>query len=797
MLRNHIKTAWRNIRKNRGFSILNIIGLTIGITCFLLLGAYIIHETSYDRFLPDVDRIGYVSMAYKSVEDSEFTYSRVTPTATAPMLEKEFAEVEKAVRLYGYNQEGIVQKGNQYIKERQLQFADEGFFEVLAYPFLAGNPKTALQQPYQIVLTQDLADKYFPDMATPIGQTLEIDNQPWEVSGIIPNPPSYTEVPFSALLSNKHLSRYREPVWHSANDITFLRIRDKEDMAVSEKKANAFIQKALGDVAKSGDELRLRIDALPDVHLHSKVGTGNMLYIYIFGVLALSLIAISCINFANLSLARSTERIKEVGIKKVLGASRPSLFFSFLVECAMMVGIALLLAIGLAYILLPFFASYIGSNITLDLQSAITFYVGIFALAILISLLAGSGPALAISAFKPTQTLKGKIGSYKPKLRMGNALIVFQFIISTLFIIGTLVTTQQLHFLQTKDTKLERSQMVVLDGDVLSDADRTTLKQQLLARPSISGVTASYDSPVNIRGGYSIYDAEGKNTHFELSVTAIPIEKDFVSVFEIPVLAGSPLTESDIFRARDTTEAREYAFIVNQKLVTALQWTPEEAIGKSIALSGREGRIKTVVEDFNFTSLKEEIKPVVLFPEYNYFGNIFVKIEPQNEIQTSLADIQTVWQSVKPNVPFDYHFLDDDFAALYRLEQQTSKTMFLFSIITIGIACMGLFALAAFQAQKRLKEMGIRKVLGASVGKIVLLLSTDFIKMVGIAFLVAIPVGWWALHKWLDNFAYRIEIKWWMFITVGVLTLGITFLTVGSQAFRTARANPVDALRDE
>lgn len=797
MIRNKVKTAWRNIRKNRGFSILNIIGLTIGMTCFLLLGAYIIHETNYDRFLPDADHIGYVSMAYKSAEDSEFTHTRVTPTATAPMLEKEFAEVKKAVRLYGYNQEGIVRKGNRYTKERRLQFADEGFFEVLAYPFLAGNPKTALQQPYQIVLTQDLADKYFPNVSTPIGQTLEIDGQPWEVSGIVSNPPSYSEVSFSALLSNKHLSRYREPVWHSANDITFALVRDKEDFEILEKKANAFIQKTLGDVEKSGNELEIRMEPLPEVHLYSEVGTGDVLYIYIFGALALSIMVICCVNFTNLNLAHATERVKEIGIKKVLGASRASLFFSFFIECAMMVMVALFLAIVLTYLLLPIFAAYIGTPITLNLQTTATFYMGIFAIAVLISLLAGSWPALAISAFKPTQTLKGKMGAYKPKLHTGSALIVFQFTISTLFIIGTLITTRQLHFLQTKDTNLKRSQIVVLDGDVLSDADRTTLKQQLLAQTSISGVTASYDSPVNIRGGYAIYDAEGKNANFELNVTAIPIEKDFLSVFEIPMLAGSPITESDILRARNTTETQEYAFIVNQKLVEALQWTPEEAVGKSITLSGRKGRIKTVVEDFNFASLKEKIKPVVLFPEYSYFGNIFVKVNPQKETRASLADIQDVWQSVKPNAPFDYHFLDDDFAALYQLERQTSKTMFLFSIITIGIACMGLFALVAFQTQKRIKEMGIRKVLGASVSRIVVLIATDFIKIVGIAFLIAMPVGWWIMYKWLDNFAYRITIQWWMFILIGLITMGITFLTVGSRALLAARANPVDSLRDE
>lgn len=793
MLRNNIKMAWRNIRKNKGFSLLNILGLAIGMTCFLLLGVYILHETSYDRFLPNADRIGYVSFGYKSGNDSEFTHAKVTPTAVAPWLESEFAEVEKAVRLYPYHQEGMVQNGSQYIKEHRLRYVDADFFEVLDYPFLSGDSKTALQQPYQIVLTEDLAKKYFPNQKMSVGQTVMIDDQPWTVTGVVPNPPSYSQIQFSAILSNKSLSRYQEPVWDAANDITLVLVHNARELATLKEKANMLIQTSFD----AGDKLKLEIDALPDVHLHSEIGTGNMLYVYIFGVLALSIIIISCVNFTNLSLARSTERVKEIGVRKVLGARRPSLFLSFLTECALMVGIALLLAGILAYFLLPVFADYIGTTLELNLRSTAAFYSGIFAFAVGIAVLAGSWPALAISAVKPTQSLTGKVFGFKSNVKIGNALIIFQFIISTLFIVATLVTTRQLHFLQTKDTHLNRSQIVVLDGDVLSDADRSTLKNRLLEQTSVAGVTASYDSPINIQGGYGINSAEGKSADFNLSVTAIPIEKDFISVFDIPILAGSPLTESDITRARDTSAAREYAFIVNEKLTAALQWAPEEAVGKRINLNGRPGRIKTVVQDFNFASLKEKIEPVVLFPEYNYFGNIFVKVTAQNQMESALGDMQAVWQSVKPNVPFDYHFLDDDYAALYQLERQTNKTMLLFSIITIVIACMGLFALAAFQAQKRLKEMGIRKVLGASVGRIVVLLSTDFIKMVGLAFLIAMPIGWWAMYKWLDNFVYRIQVEWWIFIFAGMITLGITFLTVGGQAFRAARANPVDSLRDE
>lgn len=796
MIKNSIKIAWRNIRKNRGFSILNMTGLAIGITCFLLLGAYIIQETRYDRFLPHADRVAYISFSYKSPNEREFEFSSTTPTAIAPILEKEFAEVEKAVRVYHYNAEGLVQNGNEHIKETALRYADEGFFDVIAYPFLTGDAKTALREPYQIVLTQALADKYFPSKPA-IGETLIIDGQPWKVSGIVPTPPSYTQIQFSAVLSNKHLARYRDPVWHSANDVTFAMLKNEQDFKALAQKANDYVQQQLSDLRNSGFEVQLQVEKLTDVHLHSKAGSGNMLYVYIFGALAIAIVIIACVNFTNLSLAHSAERGKEIGVKKVLGASKRALFYNFLVECSLMVCIAIAVALALAYFLLPVFANYIGTIIELNIPSLAGFCIGILIFAVLISLLAGGWPALVISAFKPTQTLKGKAFSMKQGLSVGSAFIVLQFSISILFIICTLVAMRQLHYIQTKNTGLERAQIVVLDGDVLSDADRTTLKTKLLTQGNIAGVTASYDSPVNIQGGYTINKAEGKSADFNLSVTAIPVEKDFISVFGVPILAGAPLTDTDILRARDTTDAREYSFIVNQQMISALQWTPEEALGKFIDLNGRKGRIKTVVQDFNFASLKEEIKPVVLFPEYYYFGNIFVKVGKQQDMVASLAQIEQVWKEVKPNAPFDYHFLDEDFAALYRHEQQTSKTMFLFSIITIGVACMGLFALATFQGQKRIKEIGIRKVLGASVGKIILMLTSDFMKLVAIAILIAAPIGWWVMHNWLLNFAYRITIEWWVFVVAGLMAIAITLLTIGGQALRAARANPVDSLRDE
>lgn len=788
--------AWRNIRKNRGFSLLNILGLSLGITCFLLLGAYVIHERSYDRFHPNAARIAYISYGYQATGEPEFSYSPMSPTAVAPMLKENFAEVEKAVRIYAYNQEGLVQHATEKIREAGFKYADQDFFDVIAYPFLAGDVQTALQEPFQIVLTQAMAEKYFPGNKA-LDQFLNIDGQPWKVVGIIPNPPTYTELSFTAILSNKSLKRYQEPKWNSANDLTLVLLKDSKDFKSLQEKANASLQKMFSSELQDGKNFEIYVEQLADVHLHSAAGSGNLRYLYIFSALALSIIAMACINFVNLSLARANERAKEVGVRKMLGASRLSVFQAFLIECSLMVIIALLIAIVLSYFLLPAFAAYIGTALSLSLKTSSLFYLGTLTFAMGLAILAGSWPAYLISSFKLSQAQKGKTNLSNKGFTLGNILLVVQFSLSSIFIICTLVTSRQLHYIQTTNTGLARSQIVVLNGRAFSDADRTTLKNKLLSHAEISAVSASYDSPVNIQGGYSLQSAEGKPADFGMSVTAIPIEKDFASLFEIPILAGAPLTDLDIQRARDTTAAKEQSFMVNERLLAALGWTAAEAIGKHIDLNGREGRIKTVLKDFNFNSLKEEIKPVVLFPEYYYFGNIFVKIAAGSAIQTSLDKIEQDWKLVKPQSSFAYHFLDDDYARLYQYEQQTSRSMLLFSFISIGISCMGLLSLAAFQAQQRVKEIGIRKVLGASVGRLILLLSAHFIKLALLAFLIGAPIAGWLMQNWLEQFAFRDQLHWGIFAIAALLSIGITLLTISGQALRAARANPINSLRDE
>ncbi len=793
----YLKIAWRNIRKNRGFSVINILGFSLGITCFLLLAGYIYHESTYDRFLGNHNRIAFVSAAFKSGDTQAYQQSNVTPTAVAPTLQREFPEVEKAVRMYQYNDAALVKNGNEWVKETKLKFVDADFLKVLDYRIIAGDQEQPLLNPNAIVLTKGLADKYFPKV-DPIGKTLRIDDTDRMITAVIENPPTFSEIQFSALLSNTALERYKEESWGAANDQTFLLMKDPSQLSQLEKKFNQRIEEMFKQEFAQGFHFKLQMERIADLHLHSKsAGTGNLIYIYVFACLAFALLLISCINFMNLSLAQATERAKEIGVKKVLGASKDSIFKQFLFEGSLLVFISLIIGLILAHLLFPFFSLYLGMQMELAIWREPLFYSFIALFFIVLSFLASGWPAWLIAQYRPIKILKGKLATRISKFNLSNILITFQYTISIFLVICTFFAYRQMQYLQHTNTGLNRDRIIVLDGDVWNQKERETLKNMLLAKPSVKFVSASYDSPINIQGGYTITEAEGKPSDFSFSLTAIPIEKDFLSVFEIPILTGESLSDADITKARDTSANRSYAFIINKNTATSLGWTAEQAIGKRIVLNGRKGTVKTVVDNFNFASLRDEIQPVILFPEYNYFGNIFVKLDTNANTKIALDEIASVWKALKPNSTFESHFLDDDYAKLYQQEQQTTKIMQLFAMITISIACIGLFALSAYATKKRVKEIGVRKVLGASISKIVGLLTVDYVGMISIAFLLAVPLGFLVMDTWLNNFAFHTNMEWWVFLLAGVITLFVSFATIGTQAVKAAKANPVDSLRDE
>ncbi|MDF2516851.1 MAG: hypothetical protein K0R59_2147 [Sphingobacterium sp.] len=796
MIKNYLKIAWRNIKKNKGFSLLNMFGLSLGITCFLLLAAYIFHESSYERFFPNADRLAYFSLTYKAPNSTEEVNSSVTPTALAPTLQAELPEIEQATRLYGYSKAGNIASKDETTKEKKLMYADPNFFNTLGYTFIEGDAKHALTEPNQIVLTKKLAEKYFPKQSA-LGKTLTIDKVNWKVSGVIQDLPTNTQINFTAILSNKDLARYKQSEWSSANDITIALLKNKDSFGTIQQKLDQITKAKFAEATKQGYQFSFSIEKLIDIHLHSKAaGSGNLVYIYILMALGAALIILTSINFTNLILAHAIERKKEIGVKKVLGAARKTIFLQFFLECSLMVLLSLSFGLLATFLLLPLFSSYMGSEMQLTVWTDPRFYAILFLFFIVLTLISGGWPAYSIASSKPMSIFKRKLAEKQSGISFSKVLVTFQFSISIFFIICTLFAGRQMQFIQSKNTGLDRTDMLVIDGQGWQDKERQLLKDKLMQLNSVRGVTASYDNPVNIQGGYSINTVEGQPTDFEMNVTAIPIEKDFVSVFRIKTVAGEPLSDTDILRARDTLSP-EYSFVINTLAASAMGFTPQQAVGKKINLNGRKGSIKQVVASFNFASLHNEIKPIVLFPEYYYFGNIFIRLNPDAPIQDAIAQVKSVVKDIDAKNQFEYHFLNDDYSKLYLKDQQTTKVMQLFSLITIAIACMGLFALSAYAVQQRVKEIGIRKVLGASVFKIVKILSADFMVLVCSALLIAIPLGWYAMHRWMDNFAYHITLDWWIFIIAGSSALLVSFITISFQTVKAALTNPIDSLRDE
>jgi len=793
---NPTKLAWRNLWKHKTTALISIGGLAVGLTCFLLLGTYLFHELRVDRFYPDAGRIALVTSAYRSPDDGETWYVDVTPNAVGPTLQSTFAEVETAARIYRYGTLPI-RHGERLFNETEAIYADSTLFRVLAYRFVAGDPQTALRDPEGIVLTAAAAQKYFGDK-NPIGQTLLINERPRVVTGVVETPPAYTQLPFSVVMPYHSLRRSQELVWHSANDITLLLLRDEAAFDPLQQQVNALLKERFAEVFEAGGSVELNIEKLTDVHLHSRAaGTGNIAYLYILGAIGIGLMLIACINFTNLVLARTAERAQEIGIRKVMGAGRGRLFGQFMLESALAVVIAVIIGLILAYTGLPVFNQYVGLHISTELWGNLRFIGGIAIVATLVTLAAGGWPALVLSAFRPITVLKGKFTDTRKGGRLRRVLVVFQFGVSILFMICTVIAGSQLHYLQTKDTGMNRSQVIVLDGATLPVESIETFKNQLSGRPGIQGVTASYDSPVNVEGGYTIIGADGHQPNFSLNISAMPIERDFVSVFGIRLLAGSDLTDADIMQVRQETEAPEYTFILNELAARALGWSPEAAIGKRINLNGRSGRIKAVADNFHFAPLREEVKPIVLFPEYSWFGKLFVRTAEGTSVKEVLAVVEDTWKTVNPNRPFDFHFLDQEYKDLYRREIQTTRVLHVFAVVTILVAAMGLFGLAAFTAQQRLREICIRKVLGASVTGLVRGFSANFVRLVVLATVIAVPVAWWLMNRWLQDFAYRVTMQWWMFAAVAVVAVIIAAVTVSSQAIKAALTNPARALRDE
>lgn len=794
MVKNYFKIAWRNLKNNRLYALINIIGLTTGIVSCLLIGVYIKHELSYDRFNQNADKIVRVTMDYNYGGESQKV--AVTGTKVGPQFKREFPQVVDFVRLDKITR--IVGYKNQLFEEKSFLYAEPSLFKIFSFKLLNGDPATALSSNDKIVISQTAAQKYFGNEA-PIGKMLKVGVKSFMVSAIAADAPSNSQVRFDFIVPFNALDAAKHEVYDNANYITYLLLKNASDIQPLQENITAYMQKADRDELKltGSQHLLFNIEPLTSVHLHSNLPdgfepSGSIVYIYILVVVAVLILVIAGVNYVNLSIAQSAGRSAEIGIRKVLGAAKQQLFKQFIGESLLVTAIAVLFAIGLSFFLLPFFNRLSGQQFQFTSLLDPVILICIAILGIFIGFLAGAYPALLLSNIKLAKILKSGF-SFTSGQGVRRSLIIFQFVISIFLVITTVVILQQLSYIRTKDLGYNKSNVVVLPVDYRMASQVDAIKKVIRNIPGVESVAAANNEPVDVRWGDAIQTKDGKN----LTVNALPMDEDFIKTMQLKIVAGTNFDRTDVLQMDTTNNYKNYryCFMLNETAARDLGWTPEQAIGKEIS-KNFPGRIKAVVKDFNFKSFHDAIGPLLIFLDHDQTQAVFIRVAGNNT-PLVLQAIRRIWKERVPYRPFEYKFLDEDYDALYRSEQRTAGVFTTFSVLAILLACLGLFAVTAYAVVQRIKEIGIRKVLGANISTIIMLISKDFLWMVIIAAVISSPIAWYMSHIWLQDFAYRISIHWWIFIAAGAASLTVAWVTVGIQALKAALMNPVKSLRSE
>lgn len=789
MFASYFKIAWRNLWKNKTYTLINMLGLITGIACCLFIGLYIQHELSYDKFQQKGDRIVRMIMQYK-FPGGEMSGGNYTSTKVLPAFVKNFPEVETGVRMERAT--ALVRTADKEFEETGLMYADSTFFRMFSFSLLKGDSATALSGPYKVILTTSNAKKYFGD-SNPIGQIIKIGASalPYEVTGIMADCPSNSQIQFGTLASFSSMGRLQEDTYWDANYTTYLLLKNSGSLKSFEAKIPGFMKQEIKDY---GATITYKPEPFNSIHLHSPyhgfTPTISITYIYIITAVALLILCIACFTYINLSTARSTERSKEVGIRKVVGAGKQQILWQFMIESVLICLAALLISVGVVYLLLPAFNQLIGGKLNTSALFSPSLIAYALFLVVIIGLLAGSYPSFILSAFQPVKVLKGSSAPGSPSSWLRKTLIVFQFSISIILIIATFVIQSQLHYIQNTRLGYDRHQVMVLPMDGKVSKNLAALKNAFTANTDILSVSAATSAPTEIGSGYSMY-TPAMGSKNRMNVTAVAIDEDYLKTTGIQLAAGSNFTQQE---AADTNTRTH--LLLNETAAKALGWTASSAIGKQLHFDNETpGIVKGVVKDFHFASLHNTVRPLVMFnqPE-NY--TLLVKISGEHIPQT-ISHLQQQWKKLITHRPFNYHFLDEEFNYMYRSEQRLGNIVNVFSVIALFLACMGLLGLSSYAVYQRTKEIGIRKVLGATLTDITTLLSKDFLLLVFIAFLTAAPVAWYAMHTWLQQYAYRISIGWWIFALAGTGALLITLVTVSSQAIKAGLQNPVKTLKSE
>jgi putative ABC transport system permease protein len=804
MIKNYIKVAFRNLIKQKFYSVINILGLAVGITCSLLIGLYIYDELSYDTFHDKSDRIFRVGLN-ASMAGSEFS----AVISSAPFLQgsmNEFPEIENGVRLYKLINE-VTRYEDKVFNEKKVFFADSTFFQVFDFNLLKGSKEKALKEPNSVVISQSTAIKYFGSN-DPIGKVLTIGdyNSNYTVSGVIQDCPTNSHFHYDILLSMSTLKDAQNQMWVNNNYYTYLLLNDKNAAPALESKLRSLVEKYVGPQVEqfmgmnlkafeeSGNKFGYFLQPMEDIHLYSKQEAeiepnGSMEYVYILFAVGIFIILLACINFMNLATARSANRAKEVGVRKTLGSMKSNLIGQFLTESIMYCFLAALFSILLIDAILPYFNSLAGKSLTSSLVFSPVVLLVLLLFVIIVGVFAGSYPAFYLTSFNPIEVLKGKVKSGLKSSGLRSSLVVFQFTISIILIICTILVYNQLSYIKGKNLGYEKENTIVISNAGRLEGNFEAFKNSLSALPEVISYTSASHMPSSEYGyNNTVFKVPGSQQDHLISY--LYVDYDYFKTLNIDFKEGRSFS-------RDFP-SDSLAVILNEAAVKYLGFS--EGLGNEIGFAGRSDKFEPlkiigVTNDFHYESLTKAIKPLafVLIPK-SYL--IAIKLTPGN-LRERVQLIESKWKELAPGEPFEYTFLDEKFQALYNAEQRLSQVFTLFTILAIFIACLGLLGLAAYTAEQKTKEIGVRKVMGASSFDVVFMLSKEFTRLVIISFVIAIPVAYYAMDQWLQNFAYKVEIGVGAFIIAGISTIVVAWLTVSFQSAKAARVNPVKSLRTE
>ncbi len=782
MLKNYFKIAVRNFAKHKFYTFVNVMGLTMGLAIVFLIGLFVNDELSFDKFHVNKDHL------YRVVENQYYAGQpvfpvAVTPTALAPSLVEEYPEIVNATR-GSYNNYRF-KNGDQTIFERGGIMVDEAFFDMFSFPLISGTTEDFKENLNALVLTKELADKYFPNKDA-LGQSIRLEDEEFDIVAVMEDVPKNSHLPFKYLVNfEKFLSDNPRAAtsWGSNSLYTYVQLAESADF-------DAINAKIEGQIKKNNESsvVDLYLQPLPEIYLGEVDFTveaprkGEQMYVNVFSIVAVFILIISCINFMNLSTARSAKRAKEVGLRKTIGAKRSQLIFQFLSESVLLSMLAITLSIGLVALLLPSFNQLTDKEFyfmeLINSDSIISIAIGILVVALATGLFAGSYPALFLSSIKPVLTLKTQSISIKQGAGLRKVLVVFQFIISLVLIIGTITIYQQLKFIQSADLGYNKENIIYTSAP---SSQSKVLASELRNDANVINVGLSNRHPAYVMSSSSGFAWPGQNPDETILIHFMGIDENYMATMEMEMLDGRE------FLAGDTS-----VVIINEKAKEIMGL--DEPVGVTMDAYG-DRRIVGVVKDFNFKSIHTTIEPIIIF-KLDQMSQVYVKYQDGQEAEI-VSSMENAWNKVFPDRDFSYTFLQNDFDDLYSAEERTSKLSTYFAVLAIIISCLGLFGLVSYAMEQRMKEIGIRKALGASINSLFGLLTKDFAKLILIAMILSIPLGWYTMDKWLEGFAYRVDLSWWIFALTGFAGFAITLLTVSYQSIRASQRNPVRALRHE